>query len=110
MDEKLQHTIGVRRSLSRREMLRRAATIGGTFVATLLVSCGGSTATPNAEATATGAAPAATDATAMPAAAGATAAPATTDATAMPAAASTTTAPAAGGTSPVTLRVWGYGL
>src|SRR4051794_13940969 len=121
MDAKLQGTAGARRTLSRREMLRGAATVGGTLLATLLVSCGGSTATPSADATATGAAPAAgsataapaatagTAATAAPAAGGATTVPATTDATAVPAAA-TTTAPAAGSTGPVTLRVWGYGL
>src|SRR3954454_23019709 len=90
MDEKLQGAAGARRTLSRREMLQGAATVGGTLLATLLVSCGGSTATPSADATATGAAPAAGSATAAPAAGSATAAPAATAGTAA------TAAPAAG--------------
>jgi len=116
MDEKLQGTAGARRTLTRREMLRSAAAVGGTLMASLLVSCGGSTAAPSADATAPAAGstavPAATvstAATAAPAAERATTVPATTDATAVPAAAATT-APAAGNGSPVTLRVWGYGL
>src|SRR5438552_1743127 len=76
MDEKFQGTAGARRALSRREMLRGAATVGGTFLVSLLAGCqGASTATPSAGATATGAAPATGSATAAPAAGGPTAAP-----------------------------------
>jgi multiple sugar transport system substrate-binding protein len=104
MDEKLKG----RRSLTRREMLRTTATVGGTLAATLLVGCGGTTSeTPTAPAGAAATGAPAAEATAAPAAA-ATAAPAV-GATAAPAAAATT-APAAGVSGPVTLRVWGYGL
>jgi|HigsolmetaAR201D_1030396.scaffolds.fasta_scaffold04216_5 multiple sugar transport system substrate-binding protein len=74
--------------LSRREMLRKAAAMGGTLAATILASCGGSTATtqnPTAAST-TGAVGDATSATIA------------------------TVPSAAGNGEPITLRVWGYGL
>jgi multiple sugar transport system substrate-binding protein len=99
-------------ALSRREMLRKTATMGGTLAATLLVSCGGSTTTQTTPAAGNAATPAAGAAT-VPAAdatapAAAATAPATGAATAPAMAA--TTPPAAGSSEPVTLRVWGYGL
>jgi multiple sugar transport system substrate-binding protein len=106
MNKQLQVLEGARHVLSRREMLRRAATIGGTLAAALLVSCQGSSSTPSTSATASGGATAAPEPTAASSATEPTAASSATE----PTAASSATAPAAGNANPVTLRVWGYGL
>jgi multiple sugar transport system substrate-binding protein len=112
MDEQTKELQTPKPRLSRREMLRKTATIGGTLAATLLVSCGGSATTAPTPAAGGAATPATAPEATAPAAA--TAAPAGEATASAPAATApameATTPPAAGSSGPVTLRVWGYGL